>query len=319
MTNFKLKAGTKVLVFFFVFFYAKFCPAQDNASSSIAALPVIKRLDARDMLFKQYSEDVAYGRKAVAARHPVKTSGELASELVIYSYTPASGDDLHLIVARCGIPHDAFATLNRWQSVPFLSSNKPILLPSMPGIFIPEEPQNDLEKLIFSSRGDDPGTQITVRMSNGTLERFRFIPGDSFTPNERSFFLHPRIFRFPLQNYRLTSKYGMRISPISGRKKMHDGLDLAAPLGTPVFAVREGVVGETGSNAVYGKYVIINHTNGWSSLYGHLYTIDVKKGASVRQGAVVGKVGSTGLSTGPHLHFELRENGKAQDPKRVLK
>ncbi|GMO29682.1 MAG: M23 family metallopeptidase [Termitinemataceae bacterium] len=312
-----VKTGTLVLVFFLLNICFKLDAQPDNLMAS--SLPVIRRLDLRDVLFKQYLDDVEAGRKAVFSRYPVKSSMELTAGLVIYSYTPVNGDDLLLIAARCNIPYDTFATLNRWQSVPALTQSQRILLPSMPGIFVPEEPQNDLEKLIFSSRGNAPGTPITIHAPDGSQQRFRFIPGDSFYPNERFFFLNPGVFRFPLLNYRVTSNYGMRISPISGRPKMHGGLDLAAPTGTPVFAVREGVVSETGSDAVFGKYVIIKHENGWTSLYGHLSSIEVKNGARLRQGALIGKVGSTGLSTGPHLHFELRENGKAQDPRRVLR
>lgn len=281
--------------------------------------PLIARLDGRDVLFKQYLDDVEAGRRAVFSSYPGKTPEELGAALVVYSYTPRESDDLLLIAARCNIAYDVFATLNRWQSFPTLNPDTPILLPSMPGIFVPDEPQSDLERLIASRLGEEGGVQLTIRPPSGPPGRFRFFPGESFSPNERFFFLHPGFFRFPLHQYRLTSPFGMRVSPISGRPRMHGGLDLAAPLGTPVFAAREGTVTTAGTDPVYGKYVIVTHNNGWTSLYGHLSSISVTLNSKVKQGTIIGKVGSTGLSTGPHLHFELRENGRPQDPRRILK
>lgn len=281
--------------------------------------PQIRQLNPEDAVFRQYLDDVEAGRRAVFSRYPVRSAEELARELVIYRYNPAQGDELILISARCNIPYDTFATLNRWGSMPALASGRDILLPSIPGIFIPEDAASDLEHLLRTSRGEDAGALITLTL-NGGAQRFRFIPGDSFTPNERFFFLHPGMFRFPL-NYartRLTSAFGPRVSPISGRASMHGGLDLAAPQGTEVYAARDGTVTEAGTSAVYGKYIIISHKGGWTSLYGHLSSIDTKLYSEVKSGNLIGKVGSTGLSTGPHLHFELRQNGRPQDPKPLL-
>jgi murein DD-endopeptidase MepM/ murein hydrolase activator NlpD len=90
-------------------------------------------------------------------------------------------------------------------------------------------------------------------------------------------------------------------------------------MGTDVYAAGEGSVLECGENAVYGKFVIIRHDDMWTSLYGHLSAVSVKQGEKIEKGKILGKVGSTGQSTGPHLHFELRQNGKAADPQALLK
>jgi murein DD-endopeptidase MepM/ murein hydrolase activator NlpD len=289
------------------------------AAQSASELPHIQRLNTQDIVFQQYLADVEAGRRAVFSRYPARTADEIVRELTIYRYNPAPDDELFLIVARCNIPYDTFATLNRWGNMPLLSPTGAILMPSIPGIFIPEEPESDLEQLIFSSRGDEAGASITIMMPSGKEQKFRFIPGDSLTPNERVFFLNPGQFRFPLHSYRLTSAFGMRVSPISGRKSMHGGLDLAAPTGTAVYAARDGVVSFVGSSPVYGTYIIITHTANWTSLYGHLSSVSVHLHDDVHSGSLIGEVGSTGLSTGPHLHFELRQNGKAQDPKTLLR
>jgi murein DD-endopeptidase MepM/ murein hydrolase activator NlpD len=100
--------------------------------------------------------------------------------------------------------------------------------------------------------------------------------------------------------------------------RLHEGLDLAAPEGTEVFAAREGVVTDLGEDPIYGKYIVLRHGDTWASLYGHLSVIAVTLNSRVRTGSPIGRVGSTGQSTGPHLHFELRRNGQAQDPGKLL-
>jgi murein DD-endopeptidase MepM/ murein hydrolase activator NlpD len=95
---------------------------------------------------------------------------------------------------------------------------------------------------------------------------------------------------------------------------MHQGIDLAAPEGTEVFAVADGVVTSAGFDPVYGNYIIIRHNNNWTSLYGHLQVIETVLRTELKSGNLIGRVGSTGQSTGPHLHFELRQDGRAFDP-----
>ena len=112
--------------------------------------------------------------------------------------------------------------------------------------------------------------------------------------------------------------YGKRRHPITGEIQFHPGLDLVAPWGTPVLAVKEGVVSHAGWKGGYGKLVMITHPNGLVSYYGHLTEIFVKDGDTVTEGQMIGKVGATGDVTGPHLHFELRLNGSARNPTRYL-
>ncbi len=112
----------------------------------------------------------------------------------------------------------------------------------------------------------------------------------------------------------LVSGFGMRTHPLFRIRKMHTGVDIAAPWGSPVFAVAPGTVLYAGWFGGYGKVVVVDHGGGMSTLYGHLSTISVAAGEQVRAGAVVGRVGSTGFSTGPHLHFEVRVDGRPVNP-----
>lgn len=114
---------------------------------------------------------------------------------------------------------------------------------------------------------------------------------------------------------RMASGFGYRIDPVYKTVKMHAGLDFAAPQGTPIYATADGVVklaGNTGNG--YGNYVVINHGYGYETLYGHQYRIKAKAGQRVKRGELIGWVGSTGKSTGPHVHYEVHKNGRHIDP-----
>ncbi|ETA80348.1 murein hydrolase activator EnvC family protein [Youngiibacter fragilis] len=113
---------------------------------------------------------------------------------------------------------------------------------------------------------------------------------------------------------RISSPYGWRIHPILGYSKFHTGIDFAASSGTPVKAVKGGVVILAKYNSSYGNYIIVDHGNGVSSLYAHLKSFNTSLGSRVSQGQTIGFVGSTGMSTGPHLHFEIRVNGEHVNP-----
>jgi murein DD-endopeptidase MepM/ murein hydrolase activator NlpD len=123
----------------------------------------------------------------------------------------------------------------------------------------------------------------------------------------------------PMEFSRVTSGFAMRFHPIHQTWRRHLGVDYAAPTGTPVRSVGDGVVAFAGRQGGYGNVVQIKHTNDRTTLYAHLSRIDVRQGQRVEQGVRIGAVGSTGWSTGPHLHFEFRVNGDHQDPLRIAK
>jgi murein DD-endopeptidase MepM/ murein hydrolase activator NlpD len=114
--------------------------------------------------------------------------------------------------------------------------------------------------------------------------------------------------------YSLTSGFGWRIHPITGRQSFHDGVDMACGYGTPIHAAASGLVIHAGWYGAYGEALIIDHGSGWGTLYGHCSSIAVSAGQTVSGGQVIGSVGSTGFSTGPHLHFSVRRNGTPVPP-----
>lgn len=119
--------------------------------------------------------------------------------------------------------------------------------------------------------------------------------------------------------WRLTSLFGTRSDPFTGVRQYHNGYDMACPSGSPILAVLDGKVVASGWSNLYGNYVIIDHGNGYQSLYGHMLKRLCASGERVSRGAKIGLVGSTGYSTGAHLHFTVYKNGKPVDPKSVVK
>ncbi|QKC97260.1 M23 family metallopeptidase [Mesorhizobium sp. NZP2298] len=128
--------------------------------------------------------------------------------------------------------------------------------------------------------------------------------------------------RLPLANpapgHSVTSPFGVRTDPILGTAALHSGMDFRAPIGMPAKVTAPGIVTKAGWNGGYGRMVEVDHGNGFATRYGHLSEIDVTVGEKLDAGAIVGKTGSSGRSTGPHLHYEVRHNGEAIDPLRFL-
>ena len=135
--------------------------------------------------------------------------------------------------------------------------------------------------------------------------------------NDRGVSLKKAFLKAPLRFNRISSKFSRtRVHPILGGVRPHFGVDYAAPLGTPIWAVADGTVNSCGWNSGFGNQVILRHTNGYATCYGHLsrFGPGIRKGARVKQQQIIGYVGSTGLSTGPHLDYRLLKDGQFRNP-----
>ncbi len=285
------------------------------AARAPAEGPRIRSLSPTDAVFAQLCADVEAARGLLASR---AASAEAAvGMLTVYEYLPEAGDSLMSVAARCALPYETISTANRIGAGGDLVRGKPLLLPSMPGVFVPERPETDMERIADAARPESAPSAAVSLTVDGRRVRFRYYPGAEFTPTERAFFLNIA-FRFPLPAARVTSSFGLRRNPVTGNLKLHEGVDLAAPAGTEVYATRDGVVAAVGRDEIYGIYIVIEHDGAWRSVYGHLSEALAVLRKPVRSGTIIGKVGSTGQSTGPHLHFELRRNGEARDPASLL-
>jgi murein DD-endopeptidase MepM/ murein hydrolase activator NlpD len=128
--------------------------------------------------------------------------------------------------------------------------------------------------------------------------------------------LKKAFLKSPVEFTRISSGFAMRVHPISGKWKKHEGIDFAAAMGTPIRAAADGVIDFAGVQNGYGNVVMIKHWSGYSTVYGHMsrFASGIRKGEKVNQGDVIGYVGMTGWATGPHLHYEFRVNNKPRNP-----
>ncbi|WP_366554432.1 M23 family metallopeptidase [Aquibaculum sediminis] len=181
-------------------------------------------------------------------------------------------------------------------------------------------------ELFYDSLTDESGATVKsgdlhyVALALGNRERayYRFETEDGIVDFFDANGLSARrgLLRTPIDGARISSNFGMRRHPIKGYTRMHQGTDFAAPTGTPIYAAGDGVVEQAGRNGGYGNYIKVRHGNGYSTAYAHLsrFAKGLKSGSRVTQGDVIGYVGSTGASTGPHLHYEVHVNGEQVNP-----
>jgi murein DD-endopeptidase MepM/ murein hydrolase activator NlpD len=164
---------------------------------------------------------------------------------------------------------------------------------------------------------DDNGKLLFAQIKGVRFHRFHRGDGEAMWLDEDGRSLKGGLLRTPVDGARMSSLFGMRRHPILGYAKMHQGIDFAAPTGTPIMAAGDGEVVEIRRWGGYGNWLRIRHSGGYESGYAHLsrYASGLSVGDKVRQGQLVAYVGSTGASTGPHLHHEIWLNGKRVDPK----
>ncbi|HEY5081518.1 MAG TPA: M23 family metallopeptidase [Bauldia sp.] len=176
----------------------------------------------------------------------------------------------------------------------------------------PADTENADAEVLFAS--------LTLDGVEKRLYRFR-TPDDSIVDyyDENGTSAKKFLIRKPVPIGRISSPFGWRVHPLLGYRRLHAGVDYAAPKGTPIVAAGNGIVERAGPSNGYGNLVEIKHTNGYETLYGHqaAFAKGIAVGVTVHQGQVIGYVGSTGLSTGPHVHFEVRINDQPVDPLRI--
>ena len=254
---------------------------------------------------QEYNQDVQAAYKAIAQGNP--------APLQFYRYTAQQGDTVLTLAARFSIPQETLATANALEAADSDIVGKELIVPTAPGLFVARAPVSTLQILVAQENARALTDQTHPAYTIGAHE-YVFLQGAHISQTARAFFLDTAM-RMPLKDYVISSDFGYRVSPISGTWKNHAGVDLAAPLGTPVYACKRGTVAYVFKNdKTFGNYVIIQHANNLTSVYAHLQGVSVRQGQEVTTGMQIGTVGTTGASTGPHLHFEVRQNGKAVNP-----
>lgn len=297
------KKNLKIFIYLSLFFLPSILKAQN--------FPEIEELTHKNILFKQFSQEVEENYKLLA-------QSDAPIPLQFFYYTAQKGDTLLTIAARTLIPYETIASLNRLGEIGAYIEGRKLILPSCPGIFFVSNPLSPLEILLKEKYLHE----INLLCYNFNDTCFYFIQNARLSATERAFFLDSSL-RLPVLHAVLSSNYGFRQSPITGKESFHEGIDLAAPEGSLVMACKAGLVEQIGYSEVYGNFIIINHNDEkgqqMRSFYAHLQTIDCEESNFVLGGAVIGSIGSTGLSTGPHLHFEIWINGKTINPNDLIK
>lgn len=238
------------------------------------------------------------------------------------TYTVRSGDTLGGITKRFGLTNlSTLIDVNSITNARSLHEGQKLRIPSVDGLMYTVSKGNSLTGLSakFNVPLEDLLDVNDLASQTLTVGQQLFIPGAKMDAAKLHEVLGD-LFKIPITAaYRISSKFGWRPDPFTGVRSYHTGIDLACPEGTPIRAAMNGTVAFVGWSNVFGNYIIVNHPNGYQTLYGHLSASRVKKGQSVTQATVIGLVGSTGYSTGAHLHFTVYKNGRLVNPSSVLK
>lgn len=247
----------------------------------------------------------------------------LSGDLYYFTYIVKKGDTISHIASSFNVYPDAIITLNNLKSTRFISVGTVLKIPSINGITYTVTAGDTLDKIaaaynISAERIQEVNTASgTVQGDLITSGKVIFLP-DARLPSWTLKEINGDLFLWPIRGY-ITSWYGWRRDPITNVRSFHTGLDIGAPLGTPVRAAMEGTVVAVNFSTGMGNYVLIKHRNGYQSLYAHLNSAAVSVGDFVTTATVIGYVGNTGYSTGPHLHFTIYKNGYTINPMAVLK
>ncbi|UCF97673.1 MAG: M23 family metallopeptidase [Spirochaetaceae bacterium] len=234
------------------------------------------------------------------------------------SYTVRSGDTISGIAQRFNLSMDTVISFNGIQDARSLKVGTVLTIPN----------SNGLKYKV--RRGDYLGgiakkyaVALNELLDWNSLETSVIVPGQElFIPRARLTEMERnrvfgRLFIYPTKG-RITDRFGVRRDPFTGLRRFHNGVDMAGPVGTPVIASMSGKVAMLGFNPTYGKYIILTHPEGFQTLYGHLDSFKVQKGDSVTQGQRIADMGSSGYSTGSHLHFSIFRRGEPIDPFQYL-
>jgi len=241
--------------------------------------------------------------------------------LLYNSYTVQKGDMISGLAEAFGLNQDTLISINNIKNSRLLQIGQVLRVPNQDGVLYTVKKGDTLETIAEKYRSDASDIQIANELfANTALPGTPlFIPGAKLDWMERQE-INGDLFMWPV-NGSITSNYGYRIYPFddAAGRQFHSGMDIGAPMGSAVRAAMSGRVSSAGWDNVLGNHIVISHHAGYRTLYGHLSAIKVKTGAYVGTGERIGDVGSTGLSTGPHLHFTVYKNGVTVNPRSLLK
>lgn len=237
------------------------------------------------------------------------------------SYRVRKGDMIGVIAQNFGVTQDSIISVNSIRSTRTIQIGQFLKVPTMPGILYTVKKDGETAESIAKKYEVDVSKFAAVNHvaldTSYSMGESVFVPDaelDWVTRQE----INGDLFKKPIHaRWYKSSSFGWRASPFTGARSYHSGVDMACPKGTLIYAAMVGTVTATGYNSTYGNYVIVAHHSGYKTLYGHMSAILCKRGDYVTQDSRLGRVGSTGMSTGPHLHFTVFKNGKQINPENL--
>jgi len=240
--------------------------------------------------------------------------------LLYNSHIMQSGDNVSTLAINYGLNQDSIISINKVSNSRLLQVGRVLKIPNQDGIYHTVRANESLSSIAERYKVDKKGIQFVNELFSDKVVAGTdlFIPGARLDWS-RLQEINGDLFIWPLYGP-LTSYYGYRRDPFNpSRRQFHSGIDIRGARGAPVRAAMPGRVSSVGYNNVYGNYVVIDHHSGYRTLYGHLNVIRTRTGAYVSQGERIGDVGSTGQSTGPHLHFTVYKNGVTVNPRALMR
>ncbi len=273
----------------------------------------LEKLNVQDPLLKSIRKQI---RKSIR----VTKSGmnpEQLPELKFTKYRVKKNDTFWKIISKTSQNIDTLSTVNSLSTPEDIVPGRIIYIPNMRGVIYDVKRNESLAEISRNFKVDSKYI-CQVNKIDGAIKKHIFIPCGQLSNTERSLFLGIGFVK-PLKLGYKSSKFGIRKDPINKKMRFHNGLDIACPMGSKVYAARSGKITFTGYKGGYGKLVIVKHSHGYLSYYGHLSKIKKKKGDSIKRGELIALSGNTGRTTGPHLHFEIRKKKRPVNPEKLLR
>ncbi|MDR0628144.1 MAG: M23 family metallopeptidase [Treponema sp.] len=265
------------------------------------------------------SKTASLGKEALISGIPEPAEYSKPTLLLYTSYTVQPGDIISNLAQSFGLNQDTLISVNGITNTRLLQINQVLRVPNQDGILYQVRKQDTLESIAAKFKTSLEAIQTVNELFSDSLmvNTTLFIPGARLEMLDLQE-INGDLFIWPVRGY-ITSHYGYRSSPFTGIRQFHSGIDIGVPMGTPIRAAMAGRVTSVGFDKSFGNFVVISHHAGYRTLYAHLSVIRTKSGDYVGTGERIGDAGSTGLSTGPHLHFTVYKHGVTINPRALIK